>query len=191
MKERVVAFFADLDRALAPHAAGRELDVYHIGRSSFWWEYSGRVVTGDVDVVFQPDGPTDLIELATTGFGDGTANAARHGLYLQRVEAAYPPVTASARRRAKPAPGPWTTIRVWYLEPIDLAVTKLTRFAARDRDDIRLLCDLDLIDPDELERRLEVAYYFSLDKDGDPRRDAAFANLRKVQTYLRTGTTAF
>jgi hypothetical protein len=36
-----------------------------------------------------------------------------------------------------------------------------------------------------LEKRLGVAYYFHMDKDGDPRRDAAFANLRTVQKYLR------
>lgn len=133
----------------------------------------------------QPDGHPDLVALALAEFGDGTTKARQHDLYLQLVPSGLPPLTGGARKRARVAPGPWTVIQVLYLEPNDLAVTKLTRFAPRDRADIRLLADLGLLDADELEKRLEVAYYFSLDKDGDPRRDAAFAHLRTAQQYLR------
>ena len=41
MKDRVIALFTELNATLAPHAAGRTLDLYHIGRSSLWWEFSG------------------------------------------------------------------------------------------------------------------------------------------------------
>lgn len=184
MKDRVIALFTELDATLAPHAAGRTLDLYHIGRSSLSWEFSRVVITSDVDVVW-PDGPPELVELALAEFGDGTANALRHKLYLQLVPGALPPLTGGARKRARVADGPWTVLRVRYLEPNDLAVTKMTRFATRDREDVRLLADLGLLDADELEKRLEVAYYFHMEKDGDPRRDKAFANLRTVQKYLR------
>jgi len=186
MKDRVVAFFADLDATLAPHAVGRTLDLYHIGRSSLWWEISGGVATSDVDVVW-PDGPSDLTELALTEFGDGTAKARLHDLYLQLVPGALPPLSGGARRRARVADGPWTVLRICYLEPNDLAVTKLTRFWVKDRADIRLLADLGLLDADELEKRLDLAYPYHVDAEGDPiwPRDKAFANLRTVQKYLR------
>jgi hypothetical protein len=148
------------------------------------------VATSDVDVVY-PGGHSDLVDLALAEFGYGTAKARQHDLYLQLVPSGLPPLSGGARKRAREAPGPWAVIHVLYLEPNDLAVTKLTRFAARDREDIRMLGDLGLLDADELEKRLEVAYYFHLDKDGNPRRDAAFTNLRTVQRYLRGETREF
>lgn len=117
--------------------------------------------------------------------GTLTATGGMHGLYLQLVPGAIPPLTGGARKRARLADGPWTVLRVRYLEPNDLAVTKLTRFATRDREDVRFLADQGLLDPDILEQYLEVAYIWHMDKDGDPRRDSAFANLRTVQKYLR------
>ncbi len=190
MKDRIIDFFTELDLVLAPLAVGRALDLYHIGRSSLWWEISGGAATYDVDVVW-PDGPPDLTEAALKAFGEGTTKAREHDLYLELVSPGLPPLTGGARKRARVAPGPWAVIRVLYLEPNDLAITKMTRFATRDRADIRLLADLGLLDAEELEKRLEVAYFLSLDKDGDPRRDAAFANLRTVQRYLHGETREF
>lgn len=185
MRDRVVAFFTELDLVLAPLAAGRTLDLYHIGRSSLCWEVGG-AATYDVDVV-RPDGHPDLVELALAEFGNGAARARQHDLYLELVPPGLPPLTGSARKRAKTAEGPWLVIRVLYLEPNDLAVTKMTRFATRDREDIRRLADLGLLDADELEKRLDVAYTYHVDGEGDPipPRDKAFANLHTVQRYLR------
>jgi hypothetical protein len=81
----------------------------------------------------------------------------------------------------------WIVLRLFHLEPDDLAATKLKRFAARDREDIRMMCDFELLDPERLQIRLESAFRYSLEKDGDRDRDAAFAHLRVVQKYLREG----
>ena len=60
-----------------------------------------------------------------------------------------------------------------------------SRFASKDREDIRMLCDLGLLEEDKLEQTLEMAFRYNLPKDGDPFRDYAFEHLRIVQRYLR------
>jgi hypothetical protein len=106
-------------------------------------------------------------------------------LYLEVVEQGLPPVPAGYEKRATRAEGPWRVIELYHLDPHDLAATKLRRFAPKDRADVRLLCDRDLLDPDRLEEILEKAFWFTLEKDGDEFRDAAFRSLRTVQRYLR------
>jgi hypothetical protein len=65
-----------------------------------------------------------------------------------------------------------------------LRPTKLRRFSAGDRADIRLLCDLGRIDAARLENILEKAFIWNMEKDGDEYRDKVFRNLRVVQNYL-------
>ena len=48
-------------------------------------------------------------------------------------------------------------MEVRVLSPVDLAVTKLARFADQDRDDIRLLAQKGLIDPAAVRKRAEEA----------------------------------
>jgi hypothetical protein len=184
MKARLAAFLEDLDATLAQKAIGQHLDLYHIGRSALVWEYDYLATTEDVDVL-RPDGEEELVALALDQFGKGTKRARQHGLYLEVVELGFPPVPSWFRKRAKMVAGAWKVIRLYQLEPHDLAATKLTRFSAKDQGDVRLLCDLGLLDSAKLEESLNRAYLWSTDKDGDPYRDEAFANLRQVQAYLR------
>lgn len=114
-------------------------------------------------------------------FGRGTNRAKQLGLYLEVVPEGLPPVPGGYEKRAKRIQGPWTVLKVFHLDLHDLAATKLRRFAAKDREDIRQLCDLGHLDPNVLEEILEKAFRWSLDKDGDPHRDAAFTHLRIVQ----------
>ena len=48
-------------------------------------------------------------------------------------------------------------LEVRLLTPLDLAVSKLSRFSAQDEDDIRVLADAGLIDAASLRRRAEAA----------------------------------
>ena len=48
-------------------------------------------------------------------------------------------------------------LEVRLLTPLDLAVSKLSRFSAQDEDDIRALAAAGLIDPGSLRRRAEAA----------------------------------
>src|SRR3954464_5707659 len=139
MKERMVAFLSDLDEALAAQAGGAGLDVYHIGRSALVWEYDYEATTQDFDILLTQGGEI-LLELALQLFGRGTRKAKDHGLYLETVNPALPPVPSGYKERAKRVDGLWKVLRVYHLEPHDLAATKLRRFAPKDRADIRLLC---------------------------------------------------
>ncbi len=190
MKQRILAFLDDIDRTLEPAAAGDALDVYHIGRSALVWEYDYPATTDDFDIL-RPHGRVDLVELALRHFGRGTPQARKHGLYLEVVEEGFPPVPRGYKERAVAAAGEWKVLRVYHLEAHDLAATKLRRFSAKDRADIRLLCDLTHLDPQRLEATLEEAYPFNMDKDGDEFRDSAFRSLRVVQRYLRGEITEF
>jgi hypothetical protein len=184
MRDRIQAMLDDLDSALVPLADGTTLDLYHIGRSALVWAYGYQATTRDIDVLVRGE-PSGLMLEALRLFGRGSAKSAEHGLYLEAVNTAFPPMAGSHRKRAKLYEHPWNVVRLYHLDPHDLAASKLKRFAARDREDIRELCDRDLIDADELERILELAFYFVPADIGDSDRDGAFANLKVVQSYLR------
>jgi hypothetical protein len=184
MKDRIRAFMDDLDVTLQPHANGETLIVYHIGRSALVWDYDYAATTSDIDL-FRPKGDQRLIEIAMKSFGRGVPKAIEHGLYLDPVDDALPPAPAGCEKRARQVAGQWQVLRIYHLERHDLAATKMRRFAPKDREDIRMLCDLGLLEEKQLEETLEKAFRFNLDKDGDPYRDSAFANLAVVQRYLR------
>ena len=159
------------------------LDIYHIGRSALVWEYDYIVTTADFDIL-KPRGGEELLDLALSLFGRGTEGAKLLGLYLEVVPEGLPPAPVGYEKRAKRIEGPWAVLRVYHLDPHDLAATKLRRFAAKDREDIRQLCDLGHLEPRRLEEVLEKAFLFVHEKDGDEFRDAAFRNLHVVQQYL-------
>jgi hypothetical protein len=164
--------------------------LYHIGRSALVWAYDYTVTTQDIDFI-EPQGRGPLVELALSLFGEGTAKAEQHGLYLQMVNAGLAPVPWGYKKRATQINGPWEVLRVFRLAPNDLAATKLRRFLAKDRADIRLLCDLAQIDSAGLEAALIDAYPLATEKDGDEFRDSAFMNLRTVQRYLHNEIDEF
>lgn len=183
MKDRIIAFLNAIDEALVTVAEGKTLDIYHIGRSALVWEYDYIETTSDIDIL-QPKGGEALVAVAVQLFGRETEGAKTHGLYLDIVPVPLPPMPGGYERRAKQIEGSWKVLRVFHLDPHDLAASKLRRFAARDRQDIRQLCDWGHLDPKQLEEILEKAFRFNLEKDGDEFRDAAFEHLRIVQKYL-------
>jgi len=179
----MLAFLNAIDEALASVASGQTLDLYHIGRSALVWEYDYIETTMDFDIL-RPKGGEALVEMALKLFGRDSDGAKAHGLYLDVVNEAFPPMPGGYERRSKQVEGQWVVLRVFHLDPHDLAASKLRRFAARDRQDIRQLCDWGHLDPARLEAVLEKAFPFNLEKDGDEFRDAAFRHLRIVQQYL-------
>lgn len=186
MKDRIIEFLNDLDATLIVPASGDRLPLYHIGRSALVWRYGFASSTDDVDVI-QPGGGGRLLVEALQHFGRGTAKAEQHGLYLEQVPEGLPPVPGGFDKRAEEVEGDWKVLRIYHLQPDDLAATKLKRFAAKDREDIQMMCDIGLLDPDRLQVRLESTFRYTLEKDGDRDRDKAFAHLAVVQAYLREG----
>ncbi len=72
--------------------------------------------------------------------------------------------------------------------PHDLAVIKLKRFHAKDREDLQILCDSGEMDPDLLWRGLDSA--FARAEKDDPDREVAAQNLAMVVEYLEGRTRA-
>jgi len=190
MKDRILAFLTDLDAALVSVADGERLDLYHIGRSALVWKHGFAAATGDIDVIAR-HGADRLMGVAIRLFGKGTAKAKEHELYLEQVPQALPPVPGRCFNRAQEAAERWSVIRLFHLEDHDFTVTKLKRFSAKDREDIRTMCDAGLLDPDTLAERVRAAYPYhnedNPDKDDDPGARAAFEHLQVVVKYLNEG----
>lgn len=186
MNPEILRFFQELDAALIPMANGQRLDLYHIGRSALVWRFQATFSTKDIDVVQLQTPPSQhaLLLKAQELFGRDSAKARELGLYLDPVPDPLPPVPAGFKSRCTEEAGDWQVIRLWQLEVHDLAATKMRIFRPQDRQDLRFLCDLGLLQAAQLRESLEKAWIWSLEKDGDPLRDAAFAHLQIVIDYL-------
>lgn len=188
MVEQIQRFLDALDEALIPHAtAGARLDLYPIGRSALILHYGLKPATGgtkDFDVVRVGDLSPTLARKALELFGQGTVGARQLGLYLDMVHDALPPVPTGFRSRCLEIAGNWQVIRLWQLEIHDLAATKLGCFRPQDREDLQLLCDMGRLRADKLRNAAEMAFIWSMEKDGNPNRDRTFAHLQRVILYL-------
>jgi hypothetical protein len=188
MIEQILRFLTELDAALAEVASeGQRLDLYLIGRSALALHHHLEIAPGgtrDVDVVQTHHPLSPLMQKALELFGQGTAKAREIGLYLEVVPSGLPPLPCWYNSRSQQVPSDWKVIRVWQLEIHDLAVTKLKSFRSQDRADRRFLCDGGQLHTESLRASLESAFRWTADKDGDPDRERAFANLKKVVAYL-------
>ncbi|HEV3260860.1 MAG TPA: DUF6036 family nucleotidyltransferase [Gemmataceae bacterium] len=189
MIEQIQRFLDALDKALVPHAAkGERLELYAIGRSALILHYGLRLATAgtkDFDVVKIGDSFTPLARKALELFGKGTDSARQLGLYVDMVQDGLPPLPMGFRGRCQEVEGGWQVIRVWRLEIHDLAATKLRCFRPQDRDDLQFLCDAQKLRADKLKEALDLAFIWSMEKDGDPNRDRAFVHLERVILYLQ------
>jgi hypothetical protein len=188
MLEQIRRFLSALDEALIVLAKeGERLDLYPIGRSALTLHQYLRIAPGgtqDLDVL-QLSHPLPLLQArAIELFGKGTTKARALGLYLVLVPVGLPPVPGGFARRCREIPGDWKVLRIWQLEVHDLAATKLKCFRAQDREDLQLLCDSGQLEADRLMAALELAFRWTTEKDGDPDRERAFANLQRVVDYL-------
>lgn len=175
----LLVFLNELDAALAAFANGERLELYHLGRSALIMHHQAAFSTKDFDAVLMH---TPLEEKAKELFGRDTAKAKELKLYLDLVPQPMPPVSNRFLRRSTEVHGDWNVIRLWELEANDLAATKMKRFHAQDREDLKFLCDLGELHPDKLRTAMEDAWLWE-PPDSDLR-DDAFANLQLVIDYL-------
>ena len=183
MRDQILRFLKAIDDALAGRAnEGDHLDLYLIGRAALILFHDvgrGSAMTADVDVVQISQTREPLFQLALELFGAGTR--ATHGLYLEAVPSGLPPMPGAFRARSQPfAEESYRVLMVHQLEVHDLVVSKLRRFAAKDRQDIRELCDKGLLRPEELKSAFDSAFVWTTEKDGDDARDNASAALQSV-----------
>jgi hypothetical protein len=181
MDEKMNRFFQEIDQALVPIANGQRLDLYHLGRSALILRYQATFSTMDIDAV---DLRTPLSDKAGELFGKDSAKAKELGLYLDLVPDPLPPLPGGYQTRSSEVHGNWQVIRLWELEPNDLAATKMKSFRPQDREDLRFLCDQGLMQAEKLRESMEKAWIWTMPKDGDDLRDRAFANMEKVIDYL-------
>jgi hypothetical protein len=180
----LLRFLEAIDAELVKHAHKDErLDLYLLGRSSLIVRFGLNLATKDVDLVTSGDVP-HLQTLAFEQFGKGSANALKWGLYLEGVPAGLPPVPGSYRKLSAALPGDWKVIRPKLLDVHDLAITKLRRFHAGDREDLRILCDSGELTVDGLNRSLQSAYFFGMDEEEDPSCKDVRAHFQAVIDYL-------
>jgi hypothetical protein len=104
------------------------------------------------------------------------------GFYLEPVPQGLPPIPGGYCRRSQDIPGDWQVLRPKQPEPHDLAVTKLKRFLAKDRQNIQIICDSGELDVDRQREALDSAFAFA--EKEDPYRERAAANLMRVVDYL-------
>jgi hypothetical protein len=175
-------FLVRLDEALAGIAQpGERLDLYQLGSAALIMHHNMPRLTRDFDVVMMR---TPLEGRAVELFGEGSPNAAALGVYLELVPQGAPPLPQWYNKRSVAVPGPWKVLRLWRPQPSDLAATKLKCYRAQDREDLKFLCDQRLLTAEELRQSLQSAFIWVHEKDDDPDRDRAFANLAKVVDYL-------
>lgn len=108
--------------------------------------------TADVDFVqVAPKGASaSLLQLA----GKGAELHRRHGLYLDLVTIVTLPEDYD-QRLTEMFPGAFKHIRLFALDPYDLALAKLERNIQRDRDDVKHLARTIPFDLDVLTARYE------------------------------------
>lgn len=177
----LLRFLRAIDAELVHHAKeGETLDLHLLGRSALILGYGLSLMTKDVDIVHAHDSPLQIIAEET--FGRDTPAAKRWGFFLEAVSSGLPPLPGGYQSRCIDVGGPWSVLRPKRPEANDLAVTKLRRFHAKDREDVRILCDRGLLDSATLRDRLDSAHAFT--EEGDPGREAAYANLGVVIDYL-------
>jgi hypothetical protein len=102
--------------------------------------------TADIDLlsVVPHDSLADLLALA----GKSSTLHRKHGIYLDFVAVATCPY--EYEDRLIQLPGPWERLRLFALDPYDVALAKLERNLQHDRDDVLYLAqavplDLDLL----------------------------------------------
>jgi hypothetical protein len=134
-------------------AAPGEIAIHCIG--GFVLEIAYGLSRSTVDLDFLAVAPPAQGRFLESLAGRASALAAKYGVYLQHVTilAAYP--DGYEDRLTALYPGRYRRLRLWALEPHDLALTKLERNWELDRSDITLMAQAGLLDPDVLKRRYE------------------------------------
>lgn len=175
----------EIDNHLKPMNNGDRLELYLVGRSALNAQFGKSLVTVDLDVVVTGTPPA-LLEAALAFAGKGSDVAEDIGLYLEMLPSALPPMPSGYRNRVTEMGGSWTVLRVWHLDVHDLLISKLGRFAVKDQQDIRELCDTGTIDIDKLKLYHKSAVW-TLNHPGTSEYAERQAKLDIVLRYLNEG----
>lgn len=140
-------FLTDLDEELL-----EPVELHCIGAFVAAVAYGLRRSTEDIDALAVI--PATEAARVTTLAGRGSELHRRHRVSLQVVTVASAPADY-AERLSELFRGAFRNLRLFALDPYDLALTKLQRNNQRDRDDIRYLAGAVPFDLELLRRRYE------------------------------------
>jgi hypothetical protein len=133
-------------------AARGEVELHCLGGFVVTVLYGLARPTADVDVL--AIAPRGEAEHLTDVAGKGSALHRRHGLYLDLVTVVTVPEDYD-RRLVEMFPGAFKRLRLFTLDPYDIALSKLERNIQRDRDDVKHLARTVPLDLGVLRERYE------------------------------------
>lgn len=140
-------FLRDIDNALTT-----SVELHCVGGFVVSMLYKAARPTADID--FLEARPSEQASHLLQLGGEGSTLHARHGVYLQK--AAVSDCPDSYEQRLRPIfPGVHKKIRLFGLDPYDLALSKLQRNSIRDRQDVRYLARSIPLDPAVLQHRYQ------------------------------------
>ena len=131
MPEPWKSFFGEIDASLE-----EEVALHCLGGFVMAVLYGLDRPTADVDVL--PFGSNVVSESLIGLAGQGSTLHKKYRVYLQVVGVAQVPVNYE-ERLTEMFPGTFNHLRLFALDPYDLALTKLERNTQRDRDDVKHL----------------------------------------------------
>src|SRR5436305_11278178 len=142
------SFLSEIDSTL-----GEKVRFHCIGGFAVTMAYGLPRSTADVDVIAIVPVTTrkPLLELA----GQFSPLHKKHGVYLDMVAIVTLPEDYD-ERMIEMVPGNLTNLRLYALDPYDLALSKLERNAQRDRDDVKHLARTVPLDLVKLRGRYET-----------------------------------
>lgn len=139
------SFFAEIDRLLE-----KSVDLHCLG--GFVITTCFGLARPTVDVDCHAIIPTDEVTYLQRIAGEGSSLHRKHGVYLQRVGIVTLPEDYLDRTTEMFA-STYTRLRLFRVEAHDLALSKLERNSARDREDVRHLHRIGALEPTTLEKR--------------------------------------
>ncbi len=138
-------FLRDLDAQL-----DEEVSLYCVGGFAMTLQYGLARQTSDIDVL--EIAPLHQLGIVMAIAGQGSQLNKRHGLYIEHVAIMVLPENYHDRT-VELFPRQYEKLRLFGLDPYDLALSKLERNSQIDRDDVKYLFRTIPLDPDVLERR--------------------------------------
>ncbi len=135
LRPDLLAFLKRLDEHLT---SGRKAELYLGGGAAILLAYNGKLATVDVDFIGEESGL--LLELSQFA-AKGSETHRLTKLYLDIVPPGMFPSDLGWRNRTIPVSAPELQhLNIRVLEIHDLVISKLKRFAGKDRQDVRGLC---------------------------------------------------
>jgi hypothetical protein len=155
-----MSFLTEIDGQL-----GAEVELHCLGGFVVTMLYGLRRPTADVDVI--TIAPGDMIEHLLQLAGKGSGLHRKYGIYIDFVTIAAVPEDYD-QRLAEILPRTFKRLRLFALDPYDLALAKLERNIQRDRDDVKYLARTVPFDLNVLRERYERELRPNL---GNPKRE--------------------